>query len=172
MWSHLHSLVELLMHCAHTSDAACREAPTKWSMSELHLHLFPVWPTEKILWYKINKNKYQNIQLPLKTENEVWWCILVCLLGHVTHLGSDIAQQEESNSGDATDDLCYPEGRFPAVVLGNCTEWKPRKEATNWGKNTWINYPLQGLYTISLHYSMPVCVIHVEQGSCEVSFNP
>ena len=49
--------------------------------------------------------------------------VLVGLLGHVTHLGSDIAQQEESNSGDGTGDLCYPEGHFPAVVLGNGAEW-------------------------------------------------
>lgn len=57
--------------------------------------------------------------------------VLVCLLGHVTHLSSDVAQQEESNSGDATGDLCYPEGHFPAVVLGNCAEWQSRQEATN-----------------------------------------
>lgn len=49
--------------------------------------------------------------------------VLVCFLGHVAHLGSDVAQQEESDSGDATGDLCYPEGHFPAVVLGNSAEW-------------------------------------------------
>lgn len=48
--------------------------------------------------------------------------VLVRLLGHVTHLGSDVAQQEESNGGDGAGDLCYPEGHFPAVVLGNGAE--------------------------------------------------
>lgn len=49
--------------------------------------------------------------------------VLVCLLGHATHLGSDVAQQEVSDSGDATGDLCYPEGHFPAMVLGDGAEW-------------------------------------------------
>lgn len=48
---------------------------------------------------------------------------LVGLLGHVTHLCSDVAQQEKSNNGDATGDLCYPEGHFPAVVLCDGAEW-------------------------------------------------
>lgn len=48
--------------------------------------------------------------------------VLVCLLGHVTHLCSDVAQQDEHNSGHATGDLCYPEGHLPAVVLGNGAE--------------------------------------------------
>lgn len=53
------------------------------------------------------------------------------LLGHVSHLGSDVAQQEESNGGDKAGDLCYPEGRFPAVMLGDSAEWESRKETTN-----------------------------------------
>lgn len=49
--------------------------------------------------------------------------VLVRLLRHATHLGPDVAQQEESDGSEATDDLCHPEGHFPAVVLGNGAEW-------------------------------------------------
>lgn len=56
---------------------------------------------------------------------------LVGFLGHASHPGLDVAQQEESNAADQTDDLCDPEGRFPAVVLGYGAEGQPREEATN-----------------------------------------
>lgn len=65
--------------------------------------------------------------------------VLVCFLGHAAHLGLDVAQQEESNSGDATGDLCYPEGHFPAMVLGNSAEWEPRQKATNWREHKIIS---------------------------------
>lgn len=58
--------------------------------------------------------------------------VLICLLGDLAHLCLNVAQQEESNSGDAADDLCYPEGRFPAVVLGDGAEGQPGQETTNW----------------------------------------
>lgn len=57
--------------------------------------------------------------------------LLICFLGHVAHLCLDVAQQEESDRGDAADHLCDPEGRVPAVVLGDGAERKPRQETTN-----------------------------------------
>lgn len=60
-----------------------------------------------------------------------WSAGLICFLGDLAHLGLDVAQQEESNSGDAADQLCYPEGRFPAVVLGDGAERQPGQETTN-----------------------------------------
>lgn len=49
----------------------------------------------------------------------------------MTHLGSDVPQQEEADGSDETGDLCYPEGHFPAVVLGDGAERQSRAEATN-----------------------------------------
>lgn len=59
----------------------------------------------------------------------------VRLLGHMSHLGSNVAQEEESDSSDKAGDLCYPEGLFPTMVLGNGAEWESRKEATNYNGN-------------------------------------
>lgn len=59
----------------------------------------------------------------LGAGDKVSFFFLICLLGNVAHLGSDVAQQEEYNSCDTTSDLCYPEGHFPAMVLGNSAEW-------------------------------------------------
>lgn len=60
----------------------------------------------------------------------------VRLLGHVSHLCSNVAQEEESDSSDKAGDLCYPEGLFPAMVLGNGAEWESRQEATNYNGNS------------------------------------
>lgn len=56
----------------------------------------------------------------------------VAFLGDRAHLCLDVAQQEETKSGGAADHLCYPKGRFPAVVLGDGAEWQPGQEAANW----------------------------------------
>lgn len=86
--------------------------------------------TEKILWYK-KKNSKKNMNNNDDSKHPVFlWeqrmrldCVSVRLLGNMTHLGSDVAQQEESNSGDTTGYLCYPEGHLPAMVLGNGAKW-------------------------------------------------
>lgn len=63
------------------------------------------------------------------------WCrgraVLVCFLGHVAHFGPNVSQQEEADGGDATGNLGYPEGRFPAMVLGDGAERQTRQEAAN-----------------------------------------
>lgn len=61
---------------------------------------------------------------------------LIRLLGRSAHLRLDVAQQEEPNGGGAAEDLSHPEGRFPAVVLGDGAEGQPRQETADWGENT------------------------------------
>lgn len=55
----------------------------------------------------------------------------VGFLGDEAHLSLDVAQQEESDGGGAADQLGHPEGRFPAVVLGDGAERKPGQEAAD-----------------------------------------
>lgn len=49
----------------------------------------------------------------------------------MAHFGPDVAQQDESNRGDAAGDLRYPECSFPAVVLSDGAERESRQEATD-----------------------------------------
>lgn len=60
-----------------------------------------------------------------------WKDALICFLGALAHLCRDVAQQEESNGADGADQLGYPEGRFPAVVLGDGAERQPGQETAN-----------------------------------------
>lgn len=56
---------------------------------------------------------------------------LVCFLGHAAHFGPDVSQQEEPDGCHGTGDLCYPEGRLPAMVFGDGAERQTGQEATN-----------------------------------------
>lgn len=56
---------------------------------------------------------------------------LVRFLCKPSHLGAHVAQKEEADGGNRHDDLSNPEGRVPAVLLGNGAEGKARHKSSN-----------------------------------------